>query len=161
MGPWRLCGLAPAGADSATERLVDGIEPNREGQQVAVVNPAVVELAYELAEQSRPVLAPCGGRLCGFHPPFDDPDRRQAGGRRPGLLPGSLPAGRRAPFRASSRRLHGDGAAAPAARRLGRPPDLHGGLCRPRTCIRFSGRGSAPLPWWLGLRCPASRTGST
>ena len=88
------CGLAPAGADSATEHLVDGVERDREGEQVAVVDAAVLELPGEVAEQAGPVLAFGRDRRGDLHASLDDPDRGQAGRGRPGLLPGSLPAGR-------------------------------------------------------------------
>src|SRR5688572_3832743 len=105
MVQWRLRQLAPVTAASPTEGVQDGGERGGEGQQVAVIDAAVIELAREVAEQSRPVPAPGGGRLGNFHPPFDNPDRRQPGGRSPGLLPGSLPAGARTPFRESTRGL--------------------------------------------------------
>src|SRR5947209_4328969 len=83
MGPWRLCGLAPAGADTATERLVDGIEPNREGQEVAVVDRAGVGLACELAEEG---LRCRGG--WGFVARLRERDRRDA--RRALSMPGMV-----------------------------------------------------------------------
>src|SRR4051794_11374102 len=123
--PWRLCGLAPAGADSATKRLVDGVERDREGEQVTVVDPAVLELPGEVTEKTGPVLPFGRDRRGDLHAPLDDPHGGQAGGGRPGLLPGSLPAGWRAPLRKSTRRLDRDCAAAPAAHRGGQPPGLH------------------------------------
>src|SRR3954468_25110919 len=128
MVQWRLRQLAPVTTASPTEGVEDGGERGGEGQQVAVVDAAVVELACEVAEQSRPVLAPCGGRLGDLHPPFDNPDRRQPGGRSPGLLPGSLPAGGGTPFRGSTCGPDADRPSAPPTARRGVPPGLRRGL---------------------------------
>src|SRR3954447_15465415 len=95
VGPWRLCGLAPANADSATERLMDGVERDRKGQQVTVVDSAVLELPSEVTEQAGPVLTLGRDRRGDLHASLDHPDRGQAGRGRPGLLPSSLPAGQR------------------------------------------------------------------
>jgi hypothetical protein len=73
---------------------VDGVERDGEGGQVAVVDPAVVELAGEVAEQPRPVLAPGSRRDLDFYAPLDDLDSGPARRGRPGLFPGPLPAGR-------------------------------------------------------------------
>jgi hypothetical protein len=75
VGVWRrVCGLISAGAASPTKRLVDGVERDREGEQVTVVDPAVVELTREVPEQSRPVLAPRSRRDMHLHSALDDLD---------------------------------------------------------------------------------------
>lgn len=74
-GPWRLCGLAPASAGSAAQRSVDGVERDREGEQVTVVDAAVLELPGEGSEQAGPVLALGRDRRGDLHAPLDDPDR--------------------------------------------------------------------------------------
>jgi hypothetical protein len=61
--------------------------------QITVIDAAVVKLVGEVAEDAWPLLPSWrdwGGDL---HVPFDDLDRREAGGRCSGLLPGALPAG--------------------------------------------------------------------
>jgi hypothetical protein len=55
---------------------------------------AVIELASEGAEQPRPVLAPGGGRPDDLDASLDDPNSRQTGVGRSGLLLRPLPAGR-------------------------------------------------------------------
>jgi hypothetical protein len=135
-----------------------GVERDGQGQQVAVVDSAVVELASEVAEQPWPILAPGYDRCGNVHPSLDDPDSSEAGGDRSGLFPGPLPAGRRTPLRESTRRLEGDRPTAPPARRRGQPLGLHFGLDRRRrTCARVTGRGSARVRWRLGPRSAYQR----
>lgn len=86
--PWRLCGLTSAGAGSAVERLVDGVEHDREGKQVAVIDAAVVELTGEVAEQPRPVLAPGSRRNLDLHASLDDLNSGPARRGRTRLLRG-------------------------------------------------------------------------
>jgi hypothetical protein len=60
----------------AVECLEHGVEGDGQGQQVAVVDAAVVELASEVAEQPRPILA-SGEDRCGHsYASLDDLDRR-------------------------------------------------------------------------------------
>src|SRR3954454_6399298 len=105
--------VGPARRPSATEHLVDDIEGAGQGEQVAVVDPAVLDLPGEVTEQAGPVLALGRDRRGDLHAPLDDLDSGPARRGRPGLLPWSLPTGRRTPFRESSRRLQGDRSAAP------------------------------------------------
>jgi hypothetical protein len=74
----------------AVECLEHGVEGDGQGQQVAVVDSAVVELASEVAEQPWPILAPGYDRCGNVHPSLDDPDSSEAGGDRSGLFPGPL-----------------------------------------------------------------------
>lgn len=56
------------------EGLEDAVERDREGQQIAAIDAAVLELACEVAEQPRPVLA-SGSRRGGYlHASLDDLD---------------------------------------------------------------------------------------
>ena len=54
------------------EGLQDVVERDREGEQIAAVDAAVVELACEVAEQPRPVLAPGSHRDRHLHAPLND-----------------------------------------------------------------------------------------
>src|SRR4051812_29395455 len=96
------------GTAAPVEGLDDAVERDREGEQIAAVDAAVVELACEVAEQPRPVLAPGSHRHRYLDSSLNDLNSGPAGGGRPGLLPGPLPAGRRTPLRKSTRRLDGD-----------------------------------------------------
>src|SRR4051812_2995365 len=104
------------------EGIEDAVERTGEGQQIAVVDAAVVELSCEGAEQPRPVLAPGSRRYRYLHLSLDDLDGGPTRGGYPGLLPRPLPASRRAPFGKSTRRLDGDRPVAPPARRHRQPP---------------------------------------
>ncbi|RZU30542.1 hypothetical protein BKA19_0160 [Blastococcus saxobsidens] len=90
-----------------------------EGGHVPVVDAAVIQLTGELAEQPRPVPA---GRLEGYtnlDPPLDHLHCRPTGVRGAALLPGSMPAGGRAPLRDGAAAARGDRSAAPSADRRG------------------------------------------
>ncbi|MGZ4617253.1 MAG: hypothetical protein ACXV3F_00710 [Frankiaceae bacterium] len=55
---------------------MDGVECVREGEQVAVVDPAVLELSSQVAEDAEPVLSPRRNRRGDLDTPLDDPDGR-------------------------------------------------------------------------------------
>lgn len=65
VGTWRVYESAPDCAEAATERLVNSIEHDREGEQ-AVVDAAVVELTGQVTEQPRPVTAPGVAGICTY-----------------------------------------------------------------------------------------------
>ena len=125
-------------------RVVNGVEGATEGQQVTVVDPAVFELAAQAAEHTGPVLPSGRNRRGDLDAPFHDPDGGQAGGGRPGLLPGSLPARPRAPLRESPRGLDGDRTCAPPACSCGQPPRRRrGAILRRRGCAGVIGGSCA------------------
>src|SRR5687768_5282372 len=76
-----------------------GLQGPRQSRQVAVVDPSVVQLAGELAEQPRPVAAGGRERHLDLNASLDELNCGQTGGSRPGLLPRPVPAGGRAPLR--------------------------------------------------------------
>src|SRR3954451_16102997 len=55
-------------------RVVNGVECVSEGEQVAVVDPAVLDLAGQVAENAGPVLSPRRDRRGDLHSPLDDSD---------------------------------------------------------------------------------------
>ncbi|SFL71697.1 hypothetical protein SAMN04488085_11626 [Geodermatophilus ruber] len=133
-GDWRLERRAAAGwrssgaSDSAhiggagevgpsPVGLQYGLQCPRKGRQVAVVDPPVVQLAGELAEQTWPVAAGGHERNLDLDAPLDDLHRGQTGGSGPRLLPGAVPAGSRAPLRNRPPAPRGDRPTAPAAGR--------------------------------------------
>lgn len=71
---------APDCAEAATERLVNSIEHDREGEQ-AVVDAAVVELTGQVTEQPRPVTAPGSRRNLYLYASLDDLDGGPVGDR--------------------------------------------------------------------------------
>ena len=159
-------GTSPLSMDAVTtppgEGLEDAVERDREGEQIAAVNAAVVELVREVAEQPRPVLALGSRWYRYFHSSLDELDGAPARSGRSGLLPCPLPAGRRTPLRQSTSRLDGDRPAAPPARRRGQPPGLPGGVDRwRRTCLTDTGWRSARPRRQLAPSCDAPRRGPT
>ena len=132
------------------------LECPRQGGQVAVVDPPVVKLADELAEQSGPV-AP--GRYewdLDLDAPLDDLHRGQPRGRGSGLLPGAVPTGSRAPLRDRPSASRSDWSTAPPAGRRRGPP--FGTVAVRWSWGRASARGRplgllTPLPLALTTAC--------
>jgi hypothetical protein len=149
-------------ADERTSvvRVVYCVEGAGQGEQVTVVDPAVLELMGQVGEHAWPVLPSGSDRRGDLNTPLDDPDGRQPGRGRAGLLPGSLPARRRAPLREPPRSLDGDRTCAPSARSHGQPPRrLHGALLRRWGYTGFIGgccarQWSRAAPRRLALACP-------
>jgi hypothetical protein len=114
-----LVGGSEADVGPAVVGLEDGIECHGQSGEVAVVDPPVIELLSQLSQRLRPI--PAGERQPrrDFHAPLDDLDCRTAGGRSPRLLPGALPARRRAPGGDAPAGFRLDRPAAPPARRGG------------------------------------------
>jgi hypothetical protein len=58
-------------------RAVKGVERDTEGEQVPVVDPAVLELTGQVGEQTGPVLPSGRNRRGDLNTPLDDPDSGQ------------------------------------------------------------------------------------
>jgi hypothetical protein len=123
---------------AAPVRLQYGLQGPRQGGQVAVVHPPVVQLAGELAEQPRPGAAGGHKRHLHFDAPLDELHRGQTGGSRPGLLPRPVPAGSRAPLRDRPPASRRDGSTAPPAECRSVPPfaTVHVRCSRARASLR-------------------------
>jgi hypothetical protein len=151
-------GCPAADVHPAGHRDVDCCQGNGQLVEIAVIDAAGVELGDQLAENSGPLAA---GRWKGnrrLDPSFDELHRREPRRGCACLLPGSLPARRRAPLGKSPRRLDVDRPTAPPAHRCRAPSRLHDGLDRTsRICARVTGRRRV-RPRWLLLhhRCSAA-----
>ena len=126
----------------------DGVECNGQPREVAVVDPPVIELLSQLLQRLGPV--PAGERQPrrDFHAPLDDLDCRTAGGRSPRLLPGALPARRRAAGGDTPTGLRLDRSAAPPAGR--RCSATIGRIHRCGSRLNASGAGAGAGPAGAG-----------
>jgi hypothetical protein len=141
-------------ARSSPVRRQYGLHRPRDRGQVAVVDPPVVQLAGELAEQPGPVAAGGHERHPDFDAPLDELHRGQTGGSGPGLLPRPVPAGGGAPLRDRPQPSRRDQCTAPpACRRRGPPFGTVPVRCGPvRAGLRGCPRGLlTPLPLALPL----------
>jgi hypothetical protein len=78
------------GAGAPAVGVEDGAQRHGEVGKVAVVDPAVVQLAREFAEESGPVAASGDGRDADLDVSFDHLDRNSSGGGGPRLFPGAV-----------------------------------------------------------------------
>jgi hypothetical protein len=141
---------------SSPVRLQYGLQGARQGWQVAVVHPPVVQLAGEVAEQPGPVAAGGHERHLDFDAPLDELHCRQTGGSGPGLFPSPVPASGRAPLRDWPPAGRSDGSTAPAAGPRCDPPF---GTVRVRCGLIRAGPRGRPLvltPLPLALPSPGS-----
>src|SRR3954451_5738967 len=130
---WWTQGRAAAPVDGAE----DVVKRRGDREQVPVVHRALLELNGELPEDIEPAELPRRRRRSGRNGehPFHDRDRGASGGGGAGLLPGAVPAGRRAPLRDRPARPRGDLPVAPAARGRGCSPSATTGAVLNRHAV--------------------------